>query len=89
MKLEFKYKKIDVIDNLNNEIKIMINIDEKDINNKIYFLDNEYIENNIKKSYHDNLKELNEFNTELYIKKGNKEKKEKYKKYFIPEEKGI
>ena len=73
----------------NNEINILINIDDTDINNKIYFLDNEYIENDIKRSSHNNLKELNELNTELYIKKENKEKKEKYKKYFIPEEKGI
>ena len=73
----------------NNEINILINIDDTDINNKIYFLDNKYIENDIKKSSHNNLKELNELNTELYIKKENKEKKEKYKKYFIPEEKGI
>ena len=41
--------------NLNNKIEILINIDDKDINNKIYFLDNEYIENNIKRLTHDNL----------------------------------
>ena len=90
--LEYKYIEKDMIDdfnNLNNEIEISIIIDNKDINNKIYFLDNEYIENNLNKSSHDNLKELNELNTELYIKKDNKEKKEKYKKYFIPEEEGI
>ena len=90
--LETKYKKKDLADdynNLNNEIEISIHIDYGDIKNKIYFLDNEYIEDDIKKSSLDNLKELNELNTELYIKKGNEEKKEKYKKYFIPEEEGI
>ena len=34
---------------------------------------------------HDNLKELNEYNTELYI----NDKKMKYKKYFQPEKEGI
>ena len=34
---------------------------------------------------HDNLKELNEYNTELYI----NDKKMKYKKYFKPEKEGI
>ena len=37
------------------------------------------------KHFHDNLKELNELNTELYI----NNKKYKYKKYFIPEKEGI
>ena len=66
MKLS-KCRKKDMIDNLNNEIEILINIDNKDILHQIYFLDNEYIENNIKKSSHDNLKELNEANAELDI----------------------
>ena len=87
--LEAKNIKKDIIENYNNEIEIMININDKDINNKIYFLDNEYKENNINKLSHDNLKELNELNTELYIKIENKEIQEKYKKYFIPKEKGI
>ena len=39
-----------------NEIDIILNIDEKDINKEIYFLND----------YYDNVK-LNEFNTELYI----------------------
>ena len=70
--LEAKYMKNDLINNFNNfnnEIEILINVNDKNINNKIYFLDNEYIENYEKKSYHDNLKELNELNTYLYIKK--------------------
>ena len=78
--LESKYLKKDMMINLSNEIEISIKIDKKDINNHIYFLDNEYIENNKKKSLHDNLKELNKINTELYIKKNNEEKKEEYKK---------
>ena len=74
MQLEYKYIKKD-----ENEIQILINICENDIKSKIYFLDNEYIENNIKKSSHNNLKELNEFNTELYIKKEIKKKKKNIK----------
>ena len=88
MKLS-KYWKKDIIVNFENEIEISIKTENKDINNKIYFLDNEYMENNVMKSSHDNLKELNELNTELYIKKNNEEKLEKYKKYFIPKEEGI
>ena len=90
--LKQKYLKKDingVNDYFNNEIEIEINIDDTDIKNKIFFLDNEYNENDSIKSSHDNLKELNELNTDIYIKKENKETKENYKKYFIPEEKGI
>jgi len=55
-----------------------MNITKKDINDKpIYFLDDLNFE-------HDNLQELNESNTELYI----NNKKYKYKKYFIPEKEG-
>ena len=57
-----------------NEIDILIKIDKEDVNKKIYFLDN----------YHDNLKELNELNTELYI----NGKIYKYNKYFIPDKEG-
>ena len=68
-----------------NIINIMINIDEDEVNNKIYFLDNYYYDNigNIIDK-HDHLKELNENNTELYI-NGNKRK---YEKYFEPEKDG-
>ena len=71
-KLESKYKKIGAIDdnnniNNNNEIKILINIEDTDVKNKIYFLDNEYKENDLIKSSHDNIKELNELNTDIYI----------------------
>ena len=79
----FKYiiNKFDI----KNEINIKVNISKNDIGNKIYFLDNEYQENDLIYSSHDNLKELNELNTEIYINK----KKEKYKKYFTPENEGI
>ena len=60
--------------NTKNEIDIFINIEDKDINKEIYFLDNN---DNI----HNNLKELNELNTELYI----NDIKQQYKKYFIPD----
>ena len=55
-----------------NEIYILVQVEKKDINHKIYFLDN-----NVDKK---NLKELNVLNTELYI----DNKKHKYMKYFIP-----
>ena len=68
-----------------NEIKLEIKINKDDINKDIYFLDNtDCIYNDIK-HYHDNLKELNESNTELYI----NNKKYKYKKYFNPDKEGI
>ena len=68
-----------------NEINIKININKEDIGKNIYFLDNKYKDKDLIYSSHDNLKELNELNTELYI----NEKKEKFKKYFIPIEEGI
>ena len=42
----------------------------------IYYIE----EKKLKKHYRDNLKELNENNTELYI----NDEKMKYEKYFIP-----
>ena len=69
------------------QIVIKIKVEENDINKDIYFLDNTYekklMDNYI--PYHDNLKELNKDNTELYI---NGIKKE-YEKYFIPEMEGL
>ena len=51
-----------------NVISILINIDKNDKKKEIYFLDNyEYKDNEGMIHYHDNLKELNEFNTKLYI----------------------
>ena len=83
LKYNFQYLKKDQKNNdyFNNEINIVININKEDIGHNIYFLDNEYEENYIFYSFHDNLKELNELNAELYINK----KKEKYKKYFVPD----
>ena len=68
-----------------NEIEIKVDVEEEDINNDIYFLDNtDYEDENKVKHYHDNLKELNELNAELYI---NNNKCE-FKKYFKPENEG-
>ena len=70
----------------NNEINIKIKVDNNDIGNKIYFLDNyEYEDKQGLKHSHCNLKELNMFNSELRI---NGEKTE-YKKYFIPKREEI
>ena len=72
--------------NLSNKIKIIVKIYERNINQDIYFLDNtNYTDVNKMKHYHDNLKELNELNTELYI----NDEKYKYKKYFNPDKEGI
>ena len=68
-----------------NEIKLEIKINKDDINKDIYFLDNTNDTYNNIKHYHDNLKELNESNTELYI----NDKKYKYKKYFNQDKEGI
>ena len=75
---------------IKNEIILYLEINEKDINKKIYFLDNtDYIDEETgKKHYHDNLKELSETNVNLFIKNNNEEKQYKYKKFFIPNEKG-
>ena len=79
-KFKFKYNENFIInkDNYNNEINIVVSINKEDIGQKIYFLGNKYFEN-------DNLKELNETNTELNINK----KKEKYTNYFLPDNEGI
>ena len=71
--------------NIKNEIKIQLKINKDDINKKIYFLDNTDGDEASRGSYHDNLKELNKLNTELYI----NNEKYKYKKCFIPKEEGI
>ena len=66
-------------------ISITINIEEYDVNEEIYFLDNYYYDDYWNKiEQHDHLKELNVDNTELYI-NGNKRK---YERYFIPEKEG-
>ena len=51
-----------------NEINILIKIEKEDINKEIYFLDNGYTDIFGKKHYdHDNLIELNKYNTKEYI----------------------
>ena len=69
-----------------NKIEITLEINKQDINEKIYFLDNtDYIEDKTNiNHFHDNLKELNEYNTDLYINNN----KYKYQKYFIPKKGG-
>ena len=62
-----------------NEIKIKISVDQKRINEKIFFINNQGM-NGEKID-----RELNENNTELYI----NEKQYKYSNYFIPEKQGI
>ena len=78
-KYECKYK---YYKNNINEINIFMNIDKNEINKEIYFLDNYELENNKnnKNILHNNLKELSSSNTEIYI----NNKKEEFKKYFIP-----
>ena len=77
--MEKENKAINNIYKKNNEIKIKINIDSKNINQNIYFINDNGV--NGEKI----VRELNENNTELYI----NEKKYKYTNYFIPKEKGI
>jgi len=70
---DYKYVKIEK--KTINEINILINVDKKDINKKIYFLNSiEYEEN----------EEINKLNPELYI----MNKAYEFKKFFIPEKKG-
>ena len=87
IKMEKKIKKENNINNeLVNEIKIAVKISEYDINNAIYFLDNtDFTDDKGIEYFHNNLKELNESNTELYI----NDKKYGFKKYFIPDKEGI
>ena len=59
-----------------NEIRIMVEIVKRDINKKIYFLENDNKNNDLKK--------LNDDNVDLFI----NNEKIKYQKYFIPKEEG-
>ena len=73
----------------NNKIIMTLNVKNEDINKNIYFLDNTdniYNENgkNVK-HHHDNLQELNENNTKLFI----NNEHVIFKKYFIPKKIGI
>ena len=71
--------------NKNNEINMTLKIEKKDIKNDIYFLDNTNgnykIEGKSISLKHDNLKELDESNVELFI----DNIKLKFKKYFNPQ----
>ena len=73
---------------MKNEIDILVKVEKKDINKEIYFLNKEYSDYNknhyVKQNDYYNLKELNEFNTELSI----NGKIYKYKKYFNPDKEG-
>ena len=72
---------------IKNEIEIELKVNKEEINSNIYFLDNtNYIEENTcKNHYHDNLKELNSQNVDLYI----NDNKQKYEKYFKPDKEGV
>ena len=86
-KEEKELKKENNINNeLVNEIKIAVKINENDINKAIYFLDNtDFTDDKGIDYFNNNLKELNELNTELYI----NDKKYGFKKYFYPDKEGI
>ena len=70
-------KQLNIIEKCKNEISLLINIDKYYVNRKVYFFDN-YDE------LHNNLKELDEYNTELYI----DNIRYKYNKFFIPKKEG-
>ena len=87
---------IEFLNNINiinkkNEINIQLKIENGDINKDVYFLDNTtneykfYIDGKDIEHNHDNLKELNQSNVELYI----ENKKYDFKKFFKPEKEGI
>ena len=78
---------ISFLEDTKNEIYLKIKILKKDINKKIYYVDNtNFSDWETKKSHrHDFLKELNELNTRVFI--NNNEIK--YTKFFIPKNDGI
>ena len=65
--------------NKSNEILIQLNVEKNEVGKKIYYLDNNH------KLNYDNLPELNEETTDVYI----NNKKVKFGKYFIPKNDGI
>jgi len=78
------YEYLEKINDYNN-IKLLIKIENEELNKDIYFLDNTdglYFDG---EHHHDNLKELNELNTEVFINKI----KYAYNKSFKPVNKGI
>ena len=72
---------------ISNEIYFEVIVPEEDVNKKIYILDNtEFTDPHTKEKHnHDFLTELNTSNTKLII----NDKVTEYKKYFIPNQKGI
>ena len=63
-----------------NYIELLLEINENDLNKKIFFLDNtDFEDENGVKHFHDNLKELSELNTQLYI----NNQQLKYQKFYI------
>ena len=67
-----------------NEINISIEVNKEDVYKSIYILDNGY-KTSYRECYnHNNLKELNDLNTELYI----NDEKYKYNKFFQPNKEG-
>ena len=85
---EYKYtNKLLRFDRKKNEINILFNINKKDINKDIYFLNhNRYFDfRTLKLIYYNNQSnELNDLNTELYI----NDKKKDFTNYFKPESEG-
>ena len=74
---EYNISKHDINNNYCNEIDIIVNVEKCEINKEIFF-----IYNSLHKDEYKN--ELNELNTELYI----NDKKQEYKRYFVPEKEG-
>ena len=78
--------------NKQNEIDILMNVDEKDVGKKMYFLCNDDIffsnimsSNNILEDCNGSLMKLNDLNAEIYI---DDKRQNKFNKYFIPEKAG-
>ena len=72
-----------------NKVYLLIKVNEKDVNKKVFFLSNNEFksdENENSIYNNDNLKVLNDSNTQLYI---DEEKQENFKRYFIPKKKGL
>ena len=70
----------------NNEINLIVEVNKNKVGGEVYFLDNYYhVDDNNHIHHHENLKEINESNTELEI----NNRAYKFKKYFIPERSGI
>ena len=83
-----KYPITEYLNGKKNEIKLNVKIEEDDIDEEIYFLDNHdyfFSQDDDDHNMNDYLKELNEFNTEIFI----NNIKYKYKKSFKPEKKGL